>query len=196
MGEITKEIDVALKNTVHLLGSISAERIKDEFIKGIKSAKNVSFFLSLIDRYNLFDWVFPKLNINKEFTKLTDDYIVTISTLLKSNDPKNIGNKLNELRYTIEEIRNIQFLISFLNISVDTAVPLKKMQKNITLSDEQIKKFGLINKLDKKLVDAFLEFQLSVNSQDVMDEFNLKPSQELGNKINSLETDNFKKTIK
>lgn len=193
--DIDQQTDEALQKDASLEG-ISGERIKDEFIKGIKSAKNVSFFLSLIDRYNLFDWIFPKLNINKNFKNLTDDYIITISTLLKLNNPKNIGNKLNELRYTIDEIRNIQFLLSFLNISIDTAVALKKMQKNITLNDEQIKKFGQINNLDKKLVDAFIDFELSVNSQEVMDKFNLKPSQELGNKITSLETDNFKKTIK
>lgn len=193
--DIDQQTDEALQKDASLEG-ISAERVKDEFIKGIKSAKNVSFFLSLIDRYNLFDWIFPKLNINKNFKNLTDDYIITISTLLKLNNPKNIGNKLNELRYTIDEIRNIQFLLSFLNISIDTAVALKKMQKNITLNDEQIKKFGQINNLDKKLVDAFIDFELSVNSQEVMDKFNLKPSQELGNKITSLETDNFKKTIK
>jgi tRNA nucleotidyltransferase (CCA-adding enzyme) len=189
-GEIDKDADDALKKDSSLEG-ISGERIKDEFIKGIKSAKKVSVFLALINKYNLFKWVFPNLTLNKTFNNLTDDYILTIASILKFNDPKTIGKKLNELRYTIEEIKNIQFLISLLRLDIDTAIPLKRMQKNITLNDDQIKKFGSINNIDKKMLDVFIDFELSINSEDVMDEFNLKPSKELGDKINALEKDKF-----
>jgi tRNA nucleotidyltransferase (CCA-adding enzyme) len=189
-GEIDKDADDALKKDSSLEG-ISGERIKDEFIKGIKSAKKVSLFLELINKYNLFKWVFPNLTLNKTFNNLTDDYILTIASILKFNDPKTIGKKLNELRYTIEEIKNIQFLISLLRLDIDTAIPLKRMQKNITLNDNQIKKFGSINNIDKKMLDVFIDFELSINSEDVMDEFNLKPSKELGDKINALEKDKF-----
>jgi tRNA nucleotidyltransferase (CCA-adding enzyme) len=193
--KIDKNADEALKKDSSLEG-ISAERIRDEFIKGIKSAKSVSFFLNLINDYNLFKWVFPNLNINKSFNNLSDDYITTIASILIYNDPKIIGKRLNELRYTIDEIKNIQFLLSFLNLDVNTSVALKKMQKNTTLTDEQIIKFAKINNIDEKLVNTFIDFELTVNSEEVMDKFNLKPSKELGEKITALEIDNFKKMLK
>jgi tRNA nucleotidyltransferase (CCA-adding enzyme) len=193
--EIDKDADEALKKDSSLEG-ISAERIKDEFIKGINSANKVSFFLNLINEYDIFKWVFPNLNINKSFNNLSDDYIITIASILKYNDPKIIGKKLNELRYTIDEIKNIQFLLSVLNLDINTSVALKRMQKNTTLTDAQIIKFSKINNIDKKLVKAFIDFELTVNSEEVMDKFNLKPSKELGEKITALEIDNFNKMLK
>ena len=193
--EIDKDADEALKKDSSLEG-ISAERIKDEFIKGINSANKVSFFLNLINEYDIFKWVFPNLNINKSFNNLSHDYIITIASILKYNDHKIIGKKLNELRYTIDEIKNIQFLLSVLNLDINTSVALKRMQKNTTLTDAQIIKFSKINNIDKKLVKAFIDFELTVNSEEVMDKFNLKPSKELGEKITALEIDNFNKMLK
>jgi len=45
------------------------------------------------------------------------------------------------------------------------------------------------------MLDVFIDFELSINSDDVMDEFNLKPSKELGDKINALEKDKFVKML-
>ncbi len=53
--ELNPDVDAALKNNASLEG-ISGERIRDEFIKGIVSAKSVKHFLGLIDKYGLFDW--------------------------------------------------------------------------------------------------------------------------------------------
>jgi hypothetical protein len=76
------------------------------------------------------------------------------------------------------------------------SVALKRMQKNTTLTDAQIIKFSKINNIDKKLVKAFIDFELTVNSEEVMDKFNLKSSKELGEKITALEIDNFNKMLK
>jgi tRNA nucleotidyltransferase/poly(A) polymerase len=46
-------IDVLKVNSS--LEGISAERIRDEFLKGLKSAKSTIFFLEMLDSFNLFD---------------------------------------------------------------------------------------------------------------------------------------------
>ena len=48
--DLDADIDAALKRDASL-GEVSGERIRDEFIKGIKSAKSVKHFLELLDRY-------------------------------------------------------------------------------------------------------------------------------------------------
>jgi tRNA nucleotidyltransferase/poly(A) polymerase len=54
---------------------VFSERIRDEFIKGIKSAKSASAFLMLNDKYELFDWIFPDLKIVKSMFNRGDDYM-------------------------------------------------------------------------------------------------------------------------
>lgn len=177
------------------LKDISGERIRDEFIKGIKSAKSVKKFLQLIDKYKLFDWVFNDLSIDKNFVE-EQDPILVIASILKNNNLDSLGKKLNGLKYSIEEIKAITFLIALQKLSIDTAVTLKKAQKHAGVTPEQIKKFGKREGIDVKLLDAFIKFELSVTGPEVMDKLNLTAGPELGKAIQKIETDNFKKSLK
>lgn len=185
------EADAALRKDASLEG-ISGERIRDEFIKGITSSKSVVQFLQMIEKYRLFDWIFRGLNINKNFIS-DKDPILVIASLLKDNDPKLIGKKLNDLKYTVDEIKNITFLINLSKLTPDTAVILKRMQKLTSLTDDQLKKFGAQQGVNSKLLDAFIKFRLTVNGEDLMKQLNLKPGKELGDAINKAEYDNFKR---
>jgi tRNA nucleotidyltransferase/poly(A) polymerase len=191
--DLDSEADAALRKGASLEG-ISGERIRDEFIKGIVSSKSVTHFLNMIDKYRLFDWVFKGLKVNKNFISDGDPMIV-ISTLLKDNDTSLLTKKLNDLKYTVEEIKNITFLINMLKLSPETAVQLKRMQKLTTLTDSQLKKFGTQEGLNTKLLDAFIRFKLTVSGEDLMKQLNLKPGKELGDAINKAEYENFKNLI-
>ena len=185
------EADAALRKDASLKG-ISGERIRDEFLKGITSAKSITQFIGMIEKYHLFDWIFRGLNINKNFISDKDPTLV-IASLLKDNDPKLIGKKLNDLKYTVDEIKNITFLINLSKLTPDTAVILKRMQKLTSLTDDQLKKFGVQQGVNPKLLDAFIKFRLTVNGEDLMKQLNLKPGKELGDAINKAEYDNFKR---
>jgi tRNA nucleotidyltransferase/poly(A) polymerase len=187
------EADATLRKDASLEG-ISGERIRDEFIKGITSAKSITQFIGMIEKYRLFDWIFKGLNINKNFIS-DKDPILVIASLLKDNDPKLIGKKLNDLKYTVDEIKNITFLINLSKLTPDTAVILKRMQKLTSLTDDQLKKFGAQQGVNSKLLDAFIKFRLTVNGEDLMKQLNLKPGKELGDAINKAEYDNFKRLI-
>ena len=192
--ELDPSTDAALKRDASLEG-ISGERIRDEFLKGIKSAKSVKQFLKLIDKYNLFDWIFKGLKVDKRFVEDNDPMIV-LATLLKHNSIEELGKQLNALKYSIEELKGVTFLVGLFKLSPETAVTLKKAQKHCGLSPEQIKKFSQIEGINQKLIDAFLKFNLTVSGPEAMELTGLKPGPELGKAIQDIETDNFKKLLK
>ena len=185
--------DAALKKDASLKG-ISGERIRDEFLKGIASAKSVKNFLKMIDGYGLFDWVFNGLAVDKDFVE-NNDPIIVIANILKRNNVESLRKELNNLKYSADEVKAISFLIGLIKLSPETAVLLKRAQKNAGVTPEQMKTFGKIVGLDSKLLDAFIQFQLSVSGPELMDKMNLKPGPELGQAIQKVETDNFKKLL-
>ena len=198
--ELEPETDLALKKDASLEG-ISVPRIRDEFIKGIISAKSTDAYLSMLDKYNLFDWIFTNLNVDKNVFRRkqdykADDYIVVLARLLKNNDIDLLRKKLNMLDYSNDEIKIIVFLISLLKLDVDTAYLLKKMQQTAGVSDDQVRNFGANEGIPSQLLDAFEQYRLSVSGPEAMEKFNIKPGPELGKAIQKMETANFEKLLK
>lgn len=197
--ELDPATDAALQKDASIDG-ISGERIRDEFIKGIISAKSQKHFLLMLDKYHLFKWIFKGLQVNNEFinslTKNIDDVILVLAFLLKSNDVNTLRKTLNELKYSVEEIKAITFLIAMLKLSVQTAVALKKAEQHAGVSQEQIKEFCSKLGVDPKLLEAFGKFRLTVSGPEVMDRLGLRPGPDVGNAIHSIETDNFKHLLK
>lgn len=195
--ELDQATNLALIKDASLEG-VSGERIRDEFLKGIKSAKSVKHFLQMIDKYNLFDWIFPGLKVDKSYIFRMqsdynyDDYIVLLSHLLKENKI-DLKTSLNGLKYPADDIKAISFLISLLKLDIDTAVIFKKAQKNSGVSDDQIRNFGANEGILSQLLDAFEEFNFTVKSQDLMTAgFSGK---ELGEERDRLETENFRNLL-
>lgn len=186
------EVDRALEKDGSLEG-VSSERIRDEFLKGIKTAKSVIHFCQLLNKYKLFDWVFPGLKINREFIEEKNP-IILIANILKGNNTDMIQKQLNLLTYTKEEISKIVFLLKFLEFQINQIYHFKKAQINSKIADSEIRKFAELNGLDKKIVEAFLKFQLTVTGQDMVDK-GFKPGPEMGKAIRRAEIENFKKML-
>jgi tRNA nucleotidyltransferase/poly(A) polymerase len=198
--ELDPDTDLALRNDSSLEG-ISGERIRDEFIKGIISAKSLKKYMTMLDEYGLFNWVLPNLIIDKKVfdrheNYKADDYVVILARLLKNNDIELLRRKLNTLKYSADEIKTILFLISMLKLDVDTAYLLKKMQQTAGVSDDQIRNFAGKEGIPSQLLDAFEQFRLSVSGPEAMEKFGIKPGPELGKAIQKMETDNFEKLLK
>jgi tRNA nucleotidyltransferase/poly(A) polymerase len=193
--ELDPQTDAALQQDASLEG-ISGERIRDEFIKGIQSAKSQKSFFKMLDKYNLFDWIFKGLNVDRESFSNGEDYLILLARLLKNNNLDVLKKKLNELKYSVDEIKAISFLIALLKLDENTAVTLKRAEQNSGVNPQQIKDFGKVENIDQKLLNAFLSFRLTVSGQEVMDEMGIKPGPEVGKAVQKLETDNFKALLK
>ena len=191
--DLEPSVHAALNKDSSLEG-ISGERIRDEFLKGLKSAKSTVSFLSMIDKYGLFDWVFKGFTINKNLIEESDSNLL-IAILLKPNNIDMVSKHLITLKYTAHEVKDIVFLLNLLNLSIPTAVSIKKLQKNTRITSDQIKKFANLEKIDKNLIESFLKFELSVTGEEVMDKLKIKSGPELGKTIQMIETENFENLL-
>lgn len=192
--ELNHDIDTALKKDSGLDG-VSGERIRDEFLKGVKSAKSVKYFLELLQKYHMFNpWIFGNLLVKEKGMQSMDlieerDIPVLLAYLLSDNNVDELKHSLNSLKYSVNEIMQISFLVSLKQLSADNVFKFKKAQVNCKLTHEQIKKFAKWMKLDSNLIDCFLRFQLTVSGKELMDlGFSGKL---LGAEIEKRETENF-----
>jgi len=173
------------------MSEISGERIRDEFIKGIKTSKSTIHFLGLLDKYNLLAQVFPNMGTNRKAVESNDPDVVIASLLVGSG---NVEKQLNALKYPSDDINNIQFLINLVKFEPSQVVGAVKKRRNSKLTDEQIMSFVSLNGLDSKLVQALLSFRLTINGNEVMQQYGIKGA-EVGKMINKLETNKFRATL-
>jgi tRNA nucleotidyltransferase/poly(A) polymerase len=194
--DLDPAVDAALMKDASLEG-ISGERIRDEFIKGLTSAKSTKQFLEMIDKYELFSWVFKGLNVNKRFID-NDDPLVLIAILLSKNELMPLAKKLNELKYSADEVKKITTLIAMVNLDIDTAPKLKALFGKSGLSSDQLRNFGANMGISSQLLDSFEEYlKLPMTSgPEAKEKYNLqKDGPEVGQAINAIEVDKFKNLI-
>lgn len=189
--ELSDDIKKTLNGHSRLDG-ISGERIRDEFLKGLKSAKSISNFLKLLHEFNLIRQIFPLLSIKPIRTEERDP-IVVIALMLIQNPNDSLKSKLNEAKYKTEEIKAITFLIKLRELSFRNVIILKREQKNAGVSDSQIRNFARLVGISGIFIDLFLLFELSISGPEVMLATGLKPSSELGEEITRLELLNFER---
>jgi tRNA nucleotidyltransferase/poly(A) polymerase len=188
--KLDKEADEAISDDNSLEG-VSGERIRDEFLKGIKSAISPISFYQLIERYNLWEQIFPGLVVNKEYSEISD-IPVALALLLQNNDAKAVAIKLNKAKYTGDEIRQVQFLLDFKNVSPETALKLKKIYKISGLKDASLKYFAEALGISNKTIQSFLEYEPTVSSN----EFPELSGRELGIAIANREKEKFEEMLK
>lgn len=190
--ELHEDIDAFLITDSRLDG-VSGERIRDEFLSGLKSAKSTSAYLKMIDKYNLFQFIFPGLTVSKTFVDSNDPLLV-IATLLKDNDLETLSVKLNEAKHSKAFVKSLSFLISSLKLNKDNAYALKKSQRSASVQNEQISSFLKLHSKDAKLINAFLLFELSVSAKALIASGFSESA--LGEEIRRLETLNFNTLLK
>jgi tRNA nucleotidyltransferase/poly(A) polymerase len=89
---MTKDTWAALKKNSDISG-VSAERIRDEFIKGVTKAKNVPNYFKMLKTLGMFKQIFPGLSILYGSLK-TNDYKIQIAYMLHTNDKDTVKGKL------------------------------------------------------------------------------------------------------
>lgn len=171
-GRLHSKLDPAtaasIKNDNSLSG-VSPERIRDEFLKGIKSAKSVIYFLNMLNEFDMFLQIFPGLEVNKDFEE-TRNVPVQLALLLRMNDPIVLAAKLNSLKYSADEVSQITFLVDFGNSNFDMPIlRMKKSYKNSRLSNQDLLEYcSMLNLTSVQMAEKFLSFEITVKSADLM----------------------------
>jgi tRNA nucleotidyltransferase/poly(A) polymerase len=174
---------------------LSQERIRDEFLKGIKQSQSVGYFTQMITNLNLWDWIFGRLVVKTDPLIETRNPIVLIATLLISNEPKLVENYIiDTLKYTSEEGKKIAFLIKFFNTNSGDLYKLKERYDAIRMDDDTLRIFGQINNINPKLIEAFIKYKITTSGEEIMKQ-GFK-GREIGIEKDRIERGMFKKLMK
>ena len=160
--ELDDETADAIRKDPYLEG-VSADRISEEFKKGISQAMQVPHFLSIMHGLGLFEEIFPDLQVTPDFGQ-TKDIPAQLALLLRDNDPMEVSSVLKGMRYTGDETKLSTFLIKLMDISPETAPSLKSQFKKFP--DAAQASIGELAKEDAfhpndYVADGFLQFAQS-----------------------------------
>ena len=185
-GKMTKDTWSALKQNADLSG-VSAERIRDEFIKGITKAKKVPNYFKMLKTLGMFKQIFPGLSVLHGNLK-SNDYKLQIAYMLHTNDKDIVKGKLNSLKYTNQETNDIWLLIHMSRPVevIKDLISFKKLQNNSSLSSSQIKEWSGLN---NKYIVKLWNWKLSVSPKDAIDK-GLK-GKDIGDYVKSKEEELF-----
>ena len=175
------------------LEGVSPERIRDEFKKSIMSAKSTKKYLEMVEEFKLWGVMFPDININKTFIDNKDWYI-QIATLFGDNEIDTIKKRLNKLTFSNEEIDTVVFLKNLLDIKPEEIFELYKKFKTTNIDKRTILDWSRLNRLDTRMVKAFLKYKPSTDGRTVMKDFGVK-GPEVAQKIREIEAEKFRELL-
>ncbi len=171
------------------LAGVSPERVRDEFLKGVKAAQSVSGFLGLIEEYDLWPQIMHRLKVSRGHFEARDPAVL-LALLLDENDPSLVAKRLNALKYTSTEAAQTSFLLRLKDLTYANAYRTKKLANQCKISDEQMIEYAGERQLPRaRLLEAFLEYQPTVSGNDP--ELQGFTGASLGKEIERLETEKF-----
>lgn len=193
---LSSDLEAVLSENISII-EVSKERIRNEFISTLKSAKNKSIAVKQFEEFGFIPQIFCGLDVNTKKIKeiINVDYLVAIAFILRDNDISKLSKVLNTLTYSKDEVKLITFLVSLFDFDETKIIEYRKKLDSLNVPGSPIKQFTRIAGLKKKLIQGLLLFKLNVDGNDVSKEFNIS-GPELGKKIKELEINNFKNFIK
>ena len=175
--------------TDNTLEGISSERIRDEFKKSVTTAKSAKVYLEMVSEFKLWNIMFPSILISTRFVN-TSNWLVQLTQLFMANETETLKKEMNKASFSNDEISGVAFLKSLMSFDPSNVFNLHKQFTNSGVDKKVILEFTKINKLDSKMIKAFLKYKPSTNGKDVMKEFGLKGSA-ISDKINQIEAEKF-----
>jgi hypothetical protein len=119
----------------------------------------------MLKTLGMFKQIFPGLSVLHQKLN-TNDYKLQIAYMLQTNDKDKVKSKLNSLKYTNVEVKDIWLLIHMSRPSqVVLDLPsFKKLQSNSKLTTSQVKQWAKIN--SNKHIVKLWNWKLSVTADD------------------------------
>jgi tRNA nucleotidyltransferase/poly(A) polymerase len=172
---------------------VSQERIWDEICKAFKQSKDFNVFLKLLTDFDMWEQIFPGVEINTNLIK-SDDFLINITNLFKNEIPSaRLENKfVQNFKMESNTARKIIFLLNMLSMKIEDVLPVFKKRQQCFITDSEIIEWLCINSIND-FRNKFVKFKPSVNSQELMDKG--ITGRDLGIKLNELEIEKFKKML-
>ena len=198
-GIISEEASNALKYN-NSLKTVSQERIVEEFEKSVEWSKknnnidSLHYYLYLLDKYDLFDEMFPGLNINIDDIN-TFDLVLIYALLFRNNDISKLKVKMPKYKIPSKYWKPACFLLILIKEidNLDRLEYLYKEKKRYDINNDTIEEFTKLLNIKNRYLKAFLKYEVTVNAEELM-EIGFKGA-ELGAEIKKREIKNFKKLL-
>jgi tRNA nucleotidyltransferase/poly(A) polymerase len=148
---------------------LAPEKVREEFWKGMEDLHtNAEKYLKTYSDLGLLQTVFPKLELSLDFPtcRTCKSRPMVLASLLKTNKPQMLVNKLRELKYTDREIKDAVFLINLLVFSPEYIYDYKRELMNSSLSKRQIIDWTKMNKLDQDMIEKLIDYKLTDNTDE------------------------------
>jgi tRNA nucleotidyltransferase/poly(A) polymerase len=183
------------------LDGVSGERIRDEFIKGVASSRFVRHFLKLLDEFGMWGRVFPGLSVAMSPDVMVSSsgiesrvLPVVLAVLLDGNPVPTVARRLNELKYTAQEVAQVTFLMRFRDLGLENAYRLRRQFNGLRMDDDVLVEYcGERGMPDLNLLRAFINYELTVTG-DALLKRGLSGA-ELGRELERLETIEFQRLL-
>jgi len=179
--------------TDNSLEGVSPERVRDEFKKSIESAKKPIDYLKMVSEFNLWPVMFPNIPVSVKFTN-TNTWPIQLTHLFGDNDVELIKREMNRATFSSDEVSAVIFLKSLRDFKAEDVFDIYKQFTSTKIDKNIMIQFAKINRLDLKLIKAFLKYKPSTDGKEVMQKYGIKGPQ-VGEKIKELEAEKFKQTI-
>jgi tRNA nucleotidyltransferase/poly(A) polymerase len=172
---------------------ISQERVWEEMKKAWKQAKDYNHYLSFFTKFDMWEQVFPGVEINTDLVN-SKDFVVVFTNLFKNADTNRLETKLvQEFRIEIENAKKIVFLLELSKMNVEDVLDIFRKRQQCAITDATILEWLEVSNNQNDMLVKFVEYKPTTSSQELMDQgFKGKA---LGEEIKRLEIEKFKQML-
>jgi tRNA nucleotidyltransferase/poly(A) polymerase len=173
---------------------ISQERVIEEMKKAWKQAKDYNHYLSFFTKFDMWDQVFPGVEINTDLVN-SKDFVVVFTNLFKNVDTNRLETKLvQEFRIELDIAKKIVFLLELSKMKVEDVLDIFRKRQQCAITDATILEWLRVSNNQNDMLVKFVEYKPTTSSQELMT-LGFK-GRDLGIKIKELEIEKFKETLK
>ena len=179
------------------LDGVSFERVRDEMVKAIQSAKKPRRLITLLDQLKMWPRVLPGLAVTPVPDTLvssssveTCNVAVALAILLDLNAPEHVAKRLNQLKYSAAEVAQVTFLLRFRDITPFNAYRLWRSYGTSHLMSEDLIEYARERGLpESRMLNTFLNYSpITTGDQLLAEGFT---GSALGNELARRETVRF-----
>ena len=172
---------------------ISQERVWEEMKKAWKQAKDYNYYLAFFTKFDMWNQVFPGVEINTNQVD-SKDFVVVFTNLFKNVNIEGLETKMvQQFRIEQENAKKIVFLLELSKMNVEDVFDIFKKRQQCAITDATILEWLRVSNIQSDMLLKFIEYRPTISSQELMAQ-GIK-GKDLGIEIKRLETEKFKEML-